>query len=268
MSINDSDAPVRIAEAGRERALQRMQDAFEHQFGTSSELEVDRSQLARDVADAVERAGSALWRISLAEAASEQFGLSVEEALAHPALSAAEQLIDAPAATFVLETEPGADIELATGEFAAVPEAETEAETAAADDEPAATPLGTAELLELDEMLSEPDPLRLGAIHTGGIEALAIGESDVELRLSRDGLDVLQRSSGAAIGRLEWAEIVTVEVKPVKRRMFRRASGYTLHVQTETGQASFSLPELSVPEADEHLRPTLQLWHGGARRDH
>ena len=47
--------------------------------------------------------------------------------------------------------------------------------------------------------------LRLSAVHVSGIESLRNGESDLELRFSDAGLDLLKASSGAAIGRLLWS---------------------------------------------------------------
>jgi hypothetical protein len=100
--------------------------------------------------------------------------------------------------------------------------------------------------------------LRLAAVHLGGIETVRTGDRDIELRLSAAGLDVLRRSDGTAIGRLEWQEIQTIDLprgrrglRPGKRRV------QELHVSTERGQASFELPGLTEAQVKEHLEPML-----------
>jgi hypothetical protein len=110
----------------------------------------------------------------------------------------------------------------------------------------------------------EPDGLRIAAIHLGGIEALRVGERDIELRLSPAGLDVLKRSSGAPIGRLEWEQIESVEV-PRGRRGLRpgRRRAFELHVATDRGRASFELPGVTEEQLKEHLEPMLARARGG-----
>ncbi len=112
---------------------------------------------------------------------------------------------------------------------------------------------------------AEPQALRLSAVHISGIETLRKGDRDLELRLSDAGLDVLKRSTGAAIGRLEWREIESVDVPPVKRGLRGRHRTRELHVNTGRGQAQFQLPGLTEEELHEHLEPTLaRLGRAGA----
>ena len=99
--------------------------------------------------------------------------------------------------------------------------------------------------------------LRLGAVHVSGIETLRPGERDIELRLSDVGLDVLKRSSGAAIGRLGWSEIETIELPAPRRGLRTRRRYRELHVSTGRGQAQFELPGLTEEELADHVRPML-----------
>ena len=77
-------------------------------------------------------------------------------------------------------------------------------------------PLVTAATADEDADAAAQTPLqavRLSAVHVSGIESLRNGESDLELRFSDAGLDLLKASSGAAIGRLLWSEIHSVDVR-------------------------------------------------------
>jgi hypothetical protein len=94
MSIEDSDAALRIVEAGRQRVVARMRDAFAHQAAAHTDLgEIDPAVLDRLVHEAADQAGTSVWRIALAEGAVDEFGVGLSEALAHPAVAAAEQLV-------------------------------------------------------------------------------------------------------------------------------------------------------------------------------
>jgi hypothetical protein len=102
----------------------------------------------------------------------------------------------------------------------------------------------------------ETGALRVAAVHLSGIESLRQGESDLELRFSAAGLDVLKASSGAAIGRLKWSEVENVSfAKP--RRGLRAGRRQQVHVQTTRGRASFELPGLSDRQLAEELEPLL-----------
>lgn len=107
------------------------------------------------------------------------------------------------------------------------------------------------------------EPVRVPAVHLGGIEALNPGERDIELRFSTAGLDVLRRSSGAPIGRLEWDEVRSVELprrrglRPGRRRLVE------LHVATDRGRASFELPDVSEEQLTEHVEPIVARARGG-----
>jgi hypothetical protein len=143
MSIEDSDAALRIVEAGRQRVLARMRDAFAHQAAAHTDLgEIDPAVLDRLVHEAADQAGTSVWRIALAEGAVDEFGGGLSEALAHPAVAAAEQLVG-----------PAEDLTTTT---AAAPVAPPEP----AAPEPVATPEPVAAALEpaAPEPITAPEP--------------------------------------------------------------------------------------------------------------
>jgi hypothetical protein len=215
----------RIAQRGREVMVERLRDAFAHQAAARGDgLDLEPQQLEQMISEAAGRAGHALWRRSLAQAAMEELGIDLPEALAHPALAGAEALVG---------VQP---VEILPIPVSSPP-----------------TPPSSA--------ITEPQALRIGAVHLSGIETLKAGDSDIELRLSDAGLDVLKRSTGGAIGRLEWQEIEGVELPESKRGRRRRRRSPELHVSTGRGQARFELPGLTDEERHEHLEPALaRLW--------
>ncbi len=271
MSIDDSDAALRIVEAGRRRVLDRMRAAFDHQLQAAPELgAVDSVVLDRLVSEASDRAGASLWRIALAEGAADEFGITVGDALGHPAVTAAEQLVGAPEEPVAVPADAGFPVPDAAEAHApapappmpmpapVAPPAPPVAEPAAPVAEPAA-PVAepAAPVAEPAPTGPEPDAVRIAAIHTSGIETLKPGEKDIELRLSDAGLDVIKRSSGVAIGRLDWSEVTEVGLEQAKRGLRGRRRSPTLQVRTARGQARFDLPGLGEQEAAAHLEPML-----------
>ena len=324
----------RIAAGGRDALTARLQAAFAEE-ARAADVTVAGPQLEALVTAAAQRADPVLWRRALADAACAELGVSLPEAVLHPVVEHAQELVGAPpwsppsaddddagddgdnepqrAGDAPGEVAPAEDSEL--GVPIDLPEPTTEPSGAAmgagaagaapASDEPEAgkdpvtdagvtgptgpespraarrssrrreapsrtsstpapprraareTPGGragrTAAAAE-----EERQALRLAAVHLGGIETVRPGDRDIELRLSAAGLDVLRRSSGAAIGRLEWHEIQTVDL-PRARRGLRpgRRRVQELHVTTERGQASFELPGLTEEQVHEHLEPML-----------
>jgi hypothetical protein len=250
----------RIAQRGHEVVIERLRTAFAHQAATQGGVDLNPERVERMVQEAVARAGEALWRRSLAQAAMEELGIDLSAALAHPALAGAQELIDAH--RDAPRTEPEARVEAperAEGE----PHHLDLATDAEARPEP-----WPAERHEPVPMVTDGQALRLSAVHLGGIETLYQGDDDLELRLSEAGLDVLKRSNGAAIGRLEWSEIETVSLPAPKRGLRSRRRSRELHVSTGRGQAQFELPGLTDDELHEHLEPTLARLRGtGTRTD-
>jgi hypothetical protein len=99
--------------------------------------------------------------------------------------------------------------------------------------------------------------LRMSAVHMSGIESLGNGESDLELRFSDSGLDLLKASSGAAIGRLLWSDIHSVEVANSRRGLRPGRRVPELHVRAQSGRATFQLPGMSSDQVNQHLEPVL-----------
>ena len=277
MSIDDADAALQIIEAGRQRVLARLEEAVADQLRLHGGLEeLDPATLDELLTAGVGDAGASLWRISLAEGAANHFGVSVSEALHHPAIDAAEQLIGLPqedSAVMAPETpepepepEPEPTVPEPVEPEPAVPEpVATEPEPVPAEPEPIPQPVIPEPEPEpvpapaSPAAIAVPQALRIAAIHTTGIESLQSGDEDIELRLSDAGLDVIKRSSGITIGRLDWGEITALEVQEPGRRGRRRrkSKNRSLQVDTGGGQAAFELVGLSDEETAEHLEPLL-----------
>ncbi len=215
-------SPEQIAERAREDLHARLRAAFERQLATTPPtVAPPEGQLAELVDAAAGRAGAVLWRRCLAGAASDALGIGLAEAVSHPAVLRAHELVGAP------PYEPVQP-----------------------------TPVAVA--------APDPNPraVRLAAIHLGGIESLAKGESDLELRFSEAGLDVLKSSSGAGIWRLEWSEIETVSFSRARRGL-RAGRRQELRVATVRGRISFRLPGMTDRRLREQLEPLLAHWRPG-----
>jgi hypothetical protein len=261
--MTNGDGPElteRVAQRGREVVVQRLRSAFAHQAAArGGGPDLDSERMERMVQEAASRAGEALWRRSLAEAAMEELGIDLPEALAHPVLADAQKLIDAQANAPLPPAEAPPEI-LPASE----PQPHLEFGSDTERHEPR-KPHRSEPYAEPVPMIADPHALRLSAVHLSGIETLYQGDDDLELRLSEAGLDVLKRSNGAAIGRLEWSEIETVALPAPKRGGLRsRRRARELHVSTGRGQAQFELPGLTDEELHEHLEPTLARLRGAS----
>jgi hypothetical protein len=234
---SEQAAAERIVAHGRQELQARLRAAILRQAGSAPEaVTLEAGQLDRLVDDAAARAGGVLWRRCLAGAASAELGVELTEAVSHPIVERAHALAGAPPYEAPpVEAPPVVDPadEGAPGETAAHP------------------PL---------------QALRLSAVHVSGIESLRNGESDLELRFSDAGLDLIKASSGAAIGRLLWSEIHDVEVARARRGMRPGRRPQELHVRAQSGQAVFQLPGMTEQQVSEHLEPALARLRGGAGR--
>lgn len=238
MSDDGLDEAVRrIAEAGHRDVVARLRDALEREAGAAG-VSLAADDLDREAATAVALADAVLWRRALAGAAGAELGISLNEAVYHPAVLRAHAEVGAPpfAGDAELEAAPPASAD-AESEAAVVPPASPDA-----------------------------DALRVAAVHLSGIEALRAGERDLELRISSAGLDVLKRSSGAPIGRLQWEEIETVELPRGRRGLRRGRRAYELQVATRRGRASFELPGVTEEQLKNHLEPMLVRARAGQGR--
>lgn len=233
-------SPEQIAQRAREDLHARLRAAFDHQLAARPpNVALTEGQLEQLVDAAAARADPVLWRRCVAGAAAEALGIGLAEALSHPDVVRAQ---DAGAV-------PGGDVTEAPAP-ASAPAESASAAAAAAVAEP--------------ESEREPGPqaVRLAAVHLGGIESLARGESDLELRFSDAGLDLLKASSGTGIGRLAWSEIESVSFTR-SRRGLRGARRSELQVQTVRGRASFQLPGMTDRRLREQLEPLIARWRPG-----
>jgi hypothetical protein len=230
-------AAQHIADEGRRELAARLRAAFEGQLAAPDAPAVDPAELDRLINDAAGRASAELWRRALAGAATAQLGITLADAVRHPAVVRAHELVGAPP----YEVSPPSPAPR-----------EVSPPSPAPPGAPASPPV----------VEDEGDAVRLTAVHRAGIDSLRAGERDLELRVTATGVDVLKRSSGATIGRLEWSEVTHVELVRPRRGLRRRAG--ELHVVTARGRASFELPGITESQLQEHLEPMLARRGGAA----
>jgi hypothetical protein len=252
MSADGLEGAVgRITEAGRRDVVARLRNALARQAAASG-ITLSDEELDEQAAEAIAYADGVLWRRALAGAAVPELGLSLGEAVGHPAVLRAHERVGAPP----FPGDAGPD----DGE----PVYPEPADAESADAEPADAKPADAEPAVPAPV--EADALRVAVVHLGGIEALRAGERDLELRISSAGLDVLKRSSGAPIGRLQWREIETVDLPRARRGLRPGRRAYELHVATGTGRATFELPGVTEEQLRDHLEPALARARAGHGR--
>jgi hypothetical protein len=244
----------RIADAGREDVVARLRDALSRQAAAAG-IPLDPDELDRQATEAVVHADGVLWRRALAGAAVAELGLGLGEAVGHPAVLRAHAQVGAPPFPGDTAPAPAAGVAPAPAAGVAPAPAVDVAPAPAVDVAPA--PAAAEPSAGTEASGAEADALRVAAVHLGGIEALRAGERDLELRISSAGLDVLKRSSGAPIGRLEWSEIQAVDLSRSRRGLRRGRRTYELHVATGRGKASFQLPGVTEAQLTDHLEPML-----------
>jgi hypothetical protein len=221
-----------IAEQGHAELQARLRAAILRQVAHAAEpVALSESDLDRLVAEAAGRTGGVLWRRCLAGAAADALGIPLADAISHPLVQRAHELTGAPPYERAPEEPLVAPAAMVT-------------ETAAGD---------------------VTGALRLAAVHLSGIESLRNGESDLELRFSDAGLDLIKASSGAAIGRLLWSEIHDVDVAGARRGLRPGRRAQELHVSAQRGRASFELPGMTAEQVKEHLEPVLARLRGEGR---
>lgn len=233
MSVDTEQAAERIVLQGRHELQARLRAAILRQAGSAAEpMTLEAARLDQLVDAAAARAGGVLWRRCLAGAATTELGIDLAAAISHPTVQRAHELAGAPPYEGV------------------------------------AAPVAPVALAE-DAATQTPPPmqaLRLPAVHMSGIESLRNGESDLELRFSDAGLDLLKASSGAAIGRLLWSEIHSVDVASSRRVLRPGRRVQELHVRAQSGRATFQLPGMTSEQVSQHLEPVLaRLRDAGSR---
>jgi hypothetical protein len=221
----DQAAAERIVLQARQELTARLRSAILRQAGRATEpMTLEAAQLDALVDAAAARAGAVLWRRCLAGAATGELGVDLADAISHPTVQHAHQLAGAPPYEGAVADPPVGPVALP--------------DDAAASD----TPL---------------QALRISAVHVSGIESLRNGESDLELRFSDAGLDLLKASSGAAIGRLLWSDIHSVDVGNSRRGLRPGRRVQELHVRAQSGRATFQLPGMTSEQVNEHLEPVI-----------
>jgi hypothetical protein len=300
MPVTDTLEPTaqRIAARGRDELIARLRPAFEEAARAHADvLELDDAQLEKMIQRAADRADGLQWRRALAAVASHELGISLGEALSHPAVARAQSIVGAPsyeeglAALGHVRTESSNGNGSSESQATAVSEdwEESEFEETEDDDDDDGLDDDDAELedavdledseLEASEVDDEYDhedydddydedelddeepetgsadrPLRIAAVHLGGIANLGPGESGLELRFSRYGLDIA-RGQTEVLGRLPWAQIKALEVPDPRGFRRRRRTETSLVVRTAHGDASFQIPSLTPEELRDHLEP-------------
>ncbi len=109
--------------------------------------------------------------------------------------------------------------------------------------------------------IEEPDDeeLVIPAIHLGGVANLPTKREGLGVRLSADGLDILQGENDI-IGRLIWDEIEALEVPNLRARRRRHEPRARLVVRTPHGDASFDVPGISADELRDRVEPLVGLY--------
>ncbi len=161
----------------------------------------------------------------------------------------AELAVVMPSASVESEPEEPALVDAPTMAYAAV----DLPEPARADEPPSADEF-TFEQDAVELPMLEDGIAEFGAVHLGGVASLPSPE-EIALRLSEDGLDLLQ-DDGTIVGRLGWPDIAALEVTvPHGRR--RRHSAPRLVVHTAGGSARFEVPGLSGAELQDQVEPLM-----------
>jgi hypothetical protein len=90
-------AARRIAARGREAVVERLRPAFSQTLASlDDQVAVAPEQLEALVQAAADRAGGAVWRRALAGVAMNELGLSLAEAVDHPSVQRAQEMLGAP----------------------------------------------------------------------------------------------------------------------------------------------------------------------------
>ncbi len=91
------DTARRIADGGRETLVARLRPVFEQAAAANADvLKLTPQQLDRMVSYAVDGADGVQWRRALASAATEELGIAFAEAINHPAVARAQEIVGAP----------------------------------------------------------------------------------------------------------------------------------------------------------------------------
>ncbi len=340
-----------IAARGRDALVERLRTAYADAAAAHADIvSLDDARIEALVQGAADRADGLQWRRALAGVAAEELGVSVSEALSHPAVARAQTLVGAPsyeqslaeliarpvpplvpappapappaAAPPVPAPQPSENGSALAGADLPEPPAPEPQPTAEHEAAPALTPVALTEpdpvdvhdplseeleAIEADdevfELLPEPEPieletelyelageyieddppatlepepfveedaevvpaveeteLRVSAVHLGGVANLPTHREGLDLRLSGNGLDILQ-AEDEIIGRLVWDEIDALEVPHLRTRRRRQQKVRSrLVVRTSHGDASFEVPGFSSDELRDRIEPLISRY--------
>jgi hypothetical protein len=284
----------RIADKGRDALVERLRPAFAEAAAAHADvLDLDAEALERMVQDAADRADGLQWRRALAAAATEELGIGLAEALGHPAVARAQELVGAPsyedslAAIRAEAASPASSVEgvVAEGEPEAVdagahagagagePVRAAEEMDEAVAGEPAAAAPETNEALaaelgaiadELEAAAAEPEAgaangvlIQVPVVHLNGL-ATAARESELELRFSEAGLDVVPVGGEGTVAHFAWSEIRELEVQPGRGGVLRRrGAGARLTLSAIDRRARFEARGADAAELKRRLAPAL-----------
>lgn len=171
---------------------------------------------------------------------------------------------DAPAA---FEPEPLAAAVSDTGAVVATDADEDDEDAAFVADASATAPASTELVAANDAAASAgteaagEEALQFPAIHLGGVANLPTKRAGLGVRLSADGLDILQGEHDI-IGRLIWDEIEALEVPNLRALRRRQQLRARLVVRTPHGDASFEVPDISADDLRERVEPFMRLYGG------
>ncbi len=148
MSETSEQTAERIAARGREALIARLRPAFEEAAAAHADvLDLSPEQIEEMIQRAADRADGLQWRRALAAVATEELGITLGEALSHPDVIRAHELVGAPSyedslAELSAPIRPAAAAEPAS----ATPAPDAELPDAAADPELPDTTAADAEL--------------------------------------------------------------------------------------------------------------------------
>ncbi len=153
------------------------------------------------------------------------------------------------------------DIEASLTEAQAPPTLEPEPYVAP-DDDVAVDDEAPAERVSAAAQPDDRLELVVPAIHLGGVANLPTKREGLSVRLSADGLDILQGDNDI-LGRLIWDEIETIEVPNLRGRRRQKQLRARLVVRTPHGDASFEVPDMAGDELRDRVEPLMRLYGGG-----
>lgn len=236
------DSAQRIAEKGREALRERLREAFQEAAAAHADvLELDSDKLEEMIDRATDRADGLQWRRALALVATEELGIGLGEALEHPAVAQAQELVGAPS------YEEG----LAAIAEGKAPPAGTGAPRPAegpADGEPSVPdePAAAASAAQI------PLELVVTVVYLDGLPKLE-GEEELELHFSEDGLEIIRAVDRTMSVTLAWSELHDIEVKPRRGRLLRRRAAARVILSIHGQPAEFEARDVEPEELSRQL---------------